>query len=483
MAKTSKKKAKAKSPTGKRNTLPRPTSDQIAELNRPLGFDVIPKFADRLVAFLTVLAGWKEAGRKHFADGGKAADLPELPTSKMPNINSGRMSQSAYDKLLDQYNEAAESGDALPAIPPRYCPVEQDLIAAIGCSVIRKGQATKPPKGWDEKKFGPWYHEDVDGERTVKSGWLIDDKPQRQCHAAIRSMVTDPKDNILTIGGTEYVVGTGGNEGSAMFLLNAHRPGNNYGANHDVIKRMSLAGVKGLANIVFRIETKPNDGACIRVDMTGNKEFNYFMPGDVATPGFLTNGGGKELTPAQIRKAAEGDGKGIKFKAIKDHVVGQAIVYSEMWSDIRKGSGKAHQAMRDRPSNLETAKTPQVKSQDNATVECRVNHTEGYPFGFRSAQIGVVPFFEWELDENEKWVQRFGMVIGARNNFEYNITKNEAKANLADEAEEVEEVVETPKPKRKSSKKKTTDEAAPVEADTADDSEQVEDEAAVAATE
>lgn len=491
-----KAKAKRKLP-GSRNRIPSITCDQVMELHRPIGFDAVGKMSEKLLEFLGVVVDWKGACRKAYQGGAVTSGLPTIPESKYPNVNAGRLSRAANERLVDEYNEAAEAGEQLPAIPPRYCPIEQDLAAVTGCVVLRKGQlpaepdnwdedkhgpwkdsvgkpgGIKAPKDWDEKKYGPWFHKDEEGNRTIPSCWLLVHSLQRAFHAPIRSMVTDPNKNIVTLNGIQYVVAAGSTAAtSAVHTIRASRRGN-YGRNDEVRKLMSLAKVKSeIANLVFRIEEKPNEGACIKVDMDGLGNLNFFMPGDLATPGFLTNGDGKELTPTQVRKAAESNTKGIRFKAVKDHIVGPPIPYSELWSEIRGGmTNKDVAVMNARPTNMEKQPKVQHKSQENGLVQCRVAHTEANCFGFRSAQFGVVPYFVWSQDEDENWEVAMGVVIGSRTNYDYSVTKNEAKAILAEEAEEVEvevEVEEAPKPKAKRKSKKI-DAAPPVVRDTADE--------------
>lgn len=470
---------KARRKSSSRNCIPALAhSEIVAEQNRPLAFEAVPVMADKVVQLWADIDEWRTACRKAFADGKTVKDLPTFSSSKLPNPNAGRLSRTAHEKLIDEYNDALDAGRRLPGLPPRYCPVEMELIHAIGCTVIRKGQANKPPRNWQDK-YGSWFHIDDDGERTIPSGWILDSKRQRGCHKAVDKMIENSPDNVVTIGQVRYVIAAGQKASqAALYQIDCSERGN-YGAVWDVRRRLCMAKARGIINLVWRIEDMPlHGGSCIKIDMVGNGSFNFFMPGQSATPGYLTSNG-KEMTPAQVRKAVTDDAKGIKFKALKEPIVGEWVSMDEAWPQIKQAFKASKR------SNTET----------NANVQCRVSHDEGYPFGFRGASVAIVPCFRWVYDGN-KYSLEMNLVVGCRVNQEYNVTRQEARATYHEahakdepapatapkaekpkkKAKKAKKVTKAEKPKKTKVQKVTTkaepvvdESAAPIDVDTASD--------------
>ncbi len=464
------KKAKRKS-SARNNIPPLKHPDVICDRRRPLPFEVFASWSERLVQLWADIDEWKKQCKKAFAEGKSVKDLPVFPVSKIPNMNAGRWSRVTKEKAVDANNEALEAGKTPPGYPPTYSPVEQEMISAIGCTVLRQGQlpekpkdwddkkqglwkesAGKPggikaPKGWDDKKYGSWFHLDENGERTIPSRWVIDSSAQRGCHQSVDKQVENPSDNIVTLGGVRYVIGAGSKASdAALYQIDCSERGN-YGAIWDVRRRLGMAKSKGIANLVWRIEDRPNEGACVKIDMGGGN-FNFFMPGQSATPGYLTNGDGKELTAAQIRKAVEEETKGIKFKVLKDPIVSETITLDDAFPEIKKAY---------RQSKREN-------TERNACVQCRVHHDEGFAFGFRGASVGIVPFYRWSFD-GSKYHLSIGQVVGLRQNADYNVGKQESKlayyeANPKEEKPAAKPKAEKPKAEKKPAKPKAEKKAA-----------------------
>ena len=482
-------KKKTKRKTGKKqNFTPGLECPHVGEMILSHTTDSTGALATKATDFLEAKAAWKGDVRKHFADGGTKKDVPTLVASKFPNPNTGRQTRKQQEALVETYNEALDAGSKLPVFPPTYNPVEIDLLHAMNASVLRRGvvsKHSKSPANWDEKRYGSWHLADEDGNFTIPSGWFFDKKVPRRCHTDnVLTRIDNPDENIITIGKTRYVVGTGGHDGSAVFLVRAHK-GGNYGACDEARKRMSLANSKGLANLVFRIEDKANHGGAFRI-RAGRKDVEElcFMPGQVLTAGYLSNG--KQMTPDQIRKLAA-DAKGIKFEKLPEPIEGEQIEWKGedgLWKEIQTIQGKKEttkQKEREGRGEAEDV-TPQGKAIRNANVECRCDPCESYPFGLRSVQLDMVPYVvasgEGNIDGGHF---SMGIVIGARSNFNYSVGVNEAKRDAVEEVEEeVEEEVPEPKkaakPKAEKEKKtkkatskkavkKQTDAAPPVEAE------------------
>lgn len=432
---------KKKRGAGAKNRIPLLSNlDIVADLTRPLPPEAVQAMATKLVQFKLDIADYRETCRTAFTAGKKASELPPFPVSKLPNPNAGRMSRAAYSKLVADYNEAIEDDRTPPLFPPRYCPVEVDMVQLLGCTVIRRGQAQKPPREWNDKRHGPWYHKNPEtGERDVCSGWVLDSSRQRGCHQAVDKMVNDPDNNIVTLKNARYVIGAGPKASdAALNQMDCSKRGS-YGAIWDVRRRICMAKSR-LTNVVFRIEDhSSNGGAAVKVAMGGVD--NYFMPGDCATPGHLVIGD-KELTAGQIRKAVADDTNGIRFKPLKEMILGDWISLDETFPEIKK----AFKASKKDATIL------------NSLVQCRVSHDEGYPFGFRAASVGIVPCFRWLYDGNSYSLE-MNLAVGTRTNVEINVSKLQARAewNAAHVEEEAVEVTAKPKPlkAKKTAKPKT----------------------------
>ena len=434
-----------------RQTLPAITTDQVVNSHLPLTAEGTEAMGQAYVeVFLPAVAAWKvEAKAAQVA--GKA--IPEFPQKAIPNLNKGRMSHSAWMKLLA---ERAEDPDVI--LPPMYNIIQNEFIRATNAPFVRKvtkAKAPSQPSDWDVKAQGPWHRLDSEGNE-VPSYWTIDRTKTRSFHGqAIESIMArnceTPEDNIVTIGSSRYVIGTApGFDGSAIFLLNPQETGkngnSNYYNNAEQACRASLAGNKDIANVVFRIEDKTNSAGgtlvCLPLDEYGTKFYTF--PGWATTPGYLQQDG-KTLTQVQIRKLGD-KAKGVKFVAIKisDPIVGEKISWTDLWPLIRKAEGKkGAAAMNARPTKAEDAK-PRDKAYVNINVQCRLKPEEFFPFGFRFVSLG------WAMSyiADVTGARSYRVIVGCRDNWGYCVTQNDAKHQAAETAEaEVETVVEPPAPK------------------------------------
>jgi hypothetical protein len=481
------KKAKRKTSI-KKNKTPALTCPVTVDFRTPHSTESSGKLASACAIFADKVTTWKAAVRKHYAEGGKASEVPQLDAKHFPKVNTGIQSMASYNKDVDRWND----GETVEFYP-RYNPVLIDLVHAMNATTIRRGLGSKHPRqpsNWDEKALGPWHLLDDDGEHTIPSGWCFDKSMRRRCHAKrAEDLVDDPDKNILTFGSNRYVVGDGTIVRCAPMLTWATARGN-YRAGDAARKRMSIAGNKDVVDVVFRIEDRANvgGGVMIKGDWDDVKEM-VFLPGQALTAGFLFDAKGKRLSAKAIRGLAE-DTKGLRFKTVSAElggpIVGKQIARDKLWAEIQTIEGRGGlQRLREREGRSEAEDvdtTPQNKTMTNLKVTTRVSPNEAFPFGLRAAQCDMVPYILNDQDGEFS----MGIVIGDRSNLAHNVGVNEAKA---DAVEEVEEVEEAPAPKKakkakKASKKKDAkpaDAAPPVEADTADETEEEEVEETVEA--
>ncbi len=400
------------------------------------------RIATKLAAFVTAKAEWAEACRAAHAAGEK---LPDFPTSKIPDPNSGSLARKPWEALVKRWN----AGEDEVLFPPTYNPVLVDLVKALECPHIRKSNkdSVRRPGWWNDEEYGPWNTLDSDGEYTWPSRWYRETKTPRRVHAVkAEELVENPDKNIVKVGNARYVVGNGTHGGAAVFLCNAHEAGKNYGHIERQRKRLSLAG-QDVKDIVFRIEERANCGGAVRltIDTDGNEI--CFMPGQAMTPGRLLTARGTKLDAKAIRSLE--DGKGVKFEAItvKDPMVCPLVSFDEkLWPAVKEAEGgKGVKKLRERKARGSAEKaTPEGKTRTNSRTLCRVTPTEFHPFGAKSLEMGMIPYFSFDADGNMSQ----GVVIGARSNFYYNVTKQEARRVAREADGEVE-------PKAKSKKKKS----------------------------
>ncbi len=462
-AKATKKKA-AKRKTGEeRKSTPKLTSCPfVADLTRPHSTKSSGNIAQKAQKVAAAVESWKNDVRTARAAGTAA---PEFPASKFADPNIGQLSVAAFDKLTGEFEDAIENGTKLPAMYPRYNPVQVELIHAMNCPSLRRtATQTEPPNDWDEKAYGPWHHEyeDENGKVTKEpSGWRIDPTMPRRCHAeTAEKMIDNPEKNILTFGNLRVVCGTGTHDGSAVFIVNQTSHGN-YLAGDITRKRMSFAGIKEVRNVVFKIEDRSNNGGGFTVKGKWDSiDEMVYLPGQVLTAGFLSDSKGNQLDAKAIR-GLDADTKGLRFKALAEPIVGKPIHWSKLWAEIKIVSKDAVKKMRERGGrSLEyEAGDVETKAITNFCVNAkRVDPGEAFPFGLRGSQCHMPAFIvasgEGKIEEGHFLS---GVVIGARANAPYNVGVQAAKPK---------KVV---KPKAEKKSEKPTDAAPPVESDTADE--------------
>jgi len=433
-ANASKEPSKAKGKGTKPRLVPKLKLDVEGDFRFGTFPEATGRQATKLVAFTEAKKEWADACRKARIDG---ESMPDFPVSKVPDPNSGSLLRKPWEGLVKRWN----GGEDDVLFPPTYSPVLIELVKALECSHIRKSNKTslRRPGWWDDEKYGSWNTLDGDGEYTWPSRWYRETDSPRRVHAIkAEELVENPDKNIFQVGSARYVVGNGTHGGAAVFLCNAHAEGKNYGHIERQRKRLSLAG-QDVKDIVFRIEDRANCGGAVRltIDTDGNEI--CFMPGQAMTPGRLVSGGSKTIDAKDIRKmAADGIPKGVKvsFQAItiKDPVVCPVVSFDEkLWPAVKEAEGgKGVKKLRDRKARGSAEKaTPEGKTRTNARTLCRVIPTEFHPFGLKSLQMGMIPYFEFDVDGNMSQ----GVVIGARSNFYHNVTGQEARRMVTAEDE------------------------------------------------
>ena len=487
----------------KRDETPALECPYVANLTRPLTTEATGKLAEKLPGFVEAAKAWKASVREAFTKAnaeGVAADLPIFPPGKFINLNAGQMTRKAIETLEDE-------GDVLPS---RYNPVIVDAIHVSNAVSLRKGSTSRfwneerekyvAPKDWDADKYGSWWLEWTDDDGKVQrdpSGWRLDQKMPRRCHAVTaESMIDNHELYILTFGNLRIVCGTGSHDNAAAFNIWQTKRGN-YRAGDETRKRQSLAGNKAVRDVVFKIEDRPNNGGGFTVKGGwANVREMVYMPGQVLTAGNLYDSKGKMLTAKEIR-ALDGDTKGLRFKSLSEPIVGKVIPWAKLWAEIKVADKPAITKMRRRGgrSGEFEAGNVETKSITNICVNGRrVDPSEAFPFGLKGGQSHM-PAYVVATGEGKIEEGYFGMgvVIGERANEARNVGVHEARGGSEIEAE-AEAEAPAPKPKAakkakpKADKKATKpkaekkakpevepkpDAAPPVESDTVDDPEPV----------
>lgn len=381
--------AKNDSPKMRRNKVPAIKSGKVAQLHRPFTHEATRALAEKLCQFKEDLDSWKHGCRNLIRSG--EAICTDFPEEKIPDINRGRMSLEARQIQVEDYNAAIDRGENPDAIPVcgGYNPVEREFLNLLRCPTVRVGRSKVRPENWDDREFGEW-----------SPGLMIDNSVLCLCHAKdVTRQVKDCDRNIFTIGNHRYVVGTGGHEGSAAFLISSHTGGNR-GNIDNTRKKMALSDADGLSDLVFRIE----DGI---TDVVADEFVVTFMPGQVLTAGYLYGKDKKIATVSQIRA---GDRKGLRFKKLKQPIYG-TVTCSEQWEAIKQIEGEDFS---------------EKNTLQNSETSCRINPGQLQPFGFRSVALNIIPYKVQDAEGNIEW----GIVIGERSAFGYSVTKNEAKREL-----------------------------------------------------
>lgn len=432
------KETKEKKERKPRQTLPKLRHPDLVDCRTPYTTKTMEELAPRLASALSAITAWKQSSREN------RDSIPEFKS--YVNLKGKSMSQTTYDRLIDSFNE---TGDV--EVPNLYQPILVEYLRATNAQCVFQGSAkihSTKPENWDTELLGEWT------PGAYISG------PPRLCHAPEIERMVDGAEvsedddgnevpaNIVTVGKHRYIVGTGNNAGSAMFLVSACDDGS-YRAAYDARRALSFANKKGIANLVFQIQ----DAEVVQLNIASKGQphnYVFFAAGSVATPGFLMDGD-DQISTSQIRS---GKTEGCKFVALptnSDDWIGEAIPWKNaLYPAIRESLGRnAISALRQRPTRSgEEADKPDVEGKIhlNSMVQMRLDPTNWTCLGFRSTQIGMVPFYRIVNGEECQ-----GVALGHRLNNHLCVGMREYNR----ENVEVEEVVETPveKPRRQKTEK------------------------------
>ncbi len=345
-----------------------------------------------------------------------------------PNV--GMMSATAYEQAMEANRVDGKSVPCQYSFIRRMIAKMTNATCLVSATKDDKGVKPKKSMGLNAKMTASMsggdhvYVDPKSGDvQTLRINHIID----------ARDLVTDRKENVLTVGKFDFVVGT--TETPAVHLIHANKTGS-YGANIQAGKRAAFEGQdKILASLVGRFnnaaevitlddETDPGAQMAIIPNSLINA-WGYFVKGD------------KRQTCAQIRKAVEGDDTtGMKFKVVyspggerlKSKV---ALNRSSLWAAIKpamrlastkRGDGDEATTALERfevrkPRNEGGEKNP---PQDCAWVNLsstqrRVAPFEDFPFGVRSLQCGIVPVVHYGDDHKTKLVSFIlGAWVGAK---------------------------------------------------------------------
>lgn len=240
----------------------------------------------------------------------------EAAAGKNPNLNQGLIPKSEYEAALK-----AEGGLEPTAYDPVIMQLGMDrgaLFAIQGSENIKSYQ--KQPADWPASiKWAPGM-------------WL---SGGRHNHARdVRRRIVP--EALVAIGGTEYVVGTTGeNAQAAPFCIHLSQTGGT-GANDSVSKALSYAKMtkengeavtkSEFANVVGQINSDP-----MIIEYEPGRQIAV-TPHSTITWGHLVSDG-KALTPTQIRKL--GDEKA-EFVPLTERWIGARIPKAELIAAVRK---------------------------------------------------------------------------------------------------------------------------------------------------
>lgn len=367
---------------------------------------------------------------------------PHLPESVMeyakalaeggnPSPNKGVMTVTAYNKLLEEQKEARKAGKPIPSMPPIYQPVIVGQAMRTRARFIMNGQPSKnsrKPSNWEDS-FGEWEKGNYVADPESKSARM----PRRAHRHLIRTLVTDPDNNIVHIGRHDFIIGDDGT--SAIHMVNGSKSGN-YKANIAVGKKIAFAETDGLTNIVGRINnniyldhfddgTTPGapiiwgEGMCVQ-------HWGYLIRND------------RKLSYAQIRKAVEDkDLDGISFQQIEQPIVGVSLTKAKLFQEVRRSMSLVATKDENDKTDFERFEKRGKKGRGtkdvaknawvNIHVQCRTEPSEMFPYGFGQSQTGIVPCAHYG-DSLED--ERVTFVIGARVGAQWTENAHQARRRL-----------------------------------------------------
>lgn len=336
-----------------------------------------------------------------------------------PSPNTGLLTAKELGDLVRAAQEAEEQGKTPDSYPVLYSFIRRGAALNNAGLCIVSGQeqlAKKPKPSWGVStklvdSMGPKDRISTKNIGTTNTPELIPE-PLRRCHKDdARDLVIDRENNVLTVDGYDFVVGTTGDNPMPAVMLASGSNYGNYGANLKALKTLSLAKLGGkIKNLVgrfnkssgkFRLDDGTKPGAQLPID-----------PNHVIEAWGNLVKGKDVLTCAQIRAAVKaGETKGITFKVLysptTEQLLGASITQSEFWQEVKRQMGLASTKRVDADGNettaLERFEAREARSGEETesmsdrswrnltTVQNRTDLNETFPFGAVSAQTLTIP--------------------------------------------------------------------------------------------
>lgn len=433
--------------------------DCWVDFRRPRAASMVAQSAGSYLRWLEAESKWKEKCREA-VKAGQTCPPPPKPI----DLNRGRISF----ETLAKWSEHVNDGKEVDRFYTPYQPVDVQAAADMGILALYRGQPAKhpaKPDNWQDE-YGEWRPGDfIAGPRKVvnyDNGVVTSsafDRQVRICHSRdVRRLIqkNETGPNIVSIGGREYGVGTGGIDGSIVRLVGACITGC-----YEAVEIQRLVAstdkLTGLPNLVVQFN---NETTIVKLP-SGDEV--VWLPNQLMVFGYLLDGDGKQLTPAQIRKLAESeDESAAVFEPIPEYDaawVGAAIPWDSLWKATQTQLGRTGVAkLRDRAGWDGEAGNAQERASRNSLVQMRISPDNMTPLKIASSQIGLVPYYVSDVGGNISQ----GVAIGCRSNDHLisgkAVAKRQAKATVATEegAESGEAAAPKKSTKKKSTKKKSS---------------------------
>jgi len=356
---------------------------------------------------------------------GEAVDRGENPD---PNV--GIMSKEEFLALAVAQIESVKANEAVSSMPAAYQPVIVGAGVSSGARFLTAGQKARnkvEPENWPSD-LEPW-----------QEGYRMSDS-HRRCHKTdARDLVIDREQNVLTVGQNDFVVGT--DKVPAILLINASKTGS-YGENIRCGKSVSFGDNEDIINLVGRFNN--------------SYYVDYFDDGTVPgcpvvwAPNMCVDQwgyfelDGRRLSNTEIRSilAFDSSNTELTFIPLDAPIVGKSLSQFNLWQDVCQSMSDVKTKDSSGLTALDRFKSRSARGEEkgdlsdnawrNLKVQCRTNPKELFPFGFFSAQTGVIPCLHFQ-DSTDKEYIRF--VIGCRVGSAYSETLWEAKSRLKSKVE------------------------------------------------
>jgi len=449
--------AKTQATKRKRRVPPILNLDAFMDLRRPRPHSATMACVPGYVAWYAKRDSFRDDCRK-IADATPEGETPKFssPPKAPSGLNKGRLTVKQYESWLADYND----DKPVEEVYTTYQPVDFQIAKDAGVVVIMSGKPSATPtkpKLWKDA-YGDWNPGDhLRGPAKDADGKPLFAKQVRVNHARDVRRLVDGEDNenIVKIGKYDFAVGLGGEDGSVVKITSASERAS-YEAIDVQATFESLASVKGLANLVARINNEPMEVTLI------DELHPIFFGRQVMTLGYFTSSG-KTLTPAQVRKLAT-DGGTAKFEPIAENdpkMLGKAIGWKDLWKAIQIELGTEGMASIVARKGADGSKgDPQSRIATNAKTLLRVHPDNANCLKVAALQTHCVPYATVDADGNVS----MGVAVGYRTNVDLNSTVNDAKREAKAAAPAPAPKVKAADPKEDAAKAKAKAKAAKAKA-------------------